>query len=392
MESILSALFWIFLALIFYAYLGYGILLYFLIKVRRWMGKKGPEFDPDFEPEVTLLVAAYNEEDFIAEKIRNSLALDYPREKLKLLFVTDGSDDRTPEIVGQFPEVRLMHEPERAGKIAAVQRAMPTVDTPITIYTDANTFLNPEAVRMMVRHYADEKVGAVSGEKRIRSREKDAAQGAGEGIYWKYESTLKRWDSELYSVVGAAGELFSVRTELHEDIPRDTIIEDFYTTMRIAEKGYRVRYEPEACATEAPSASVKEELKRKVRIAAGAMQAMWRLRGMLNPLKHGMLTFQYISHRVLRWTLAPLGLVWVFVTNLLLALMGSPFFQLLLLLQVAFYLAAWLGWRLEQRQLKVKALFVPYYFCVMNYAVFAGFFRHMKGSQSVLWERAKRGG
>jgi biofilm PGA synthesis N-glycosyltransferase PgaC len=165
MESILSALFWIFLALIFYAYLGYGILLYFLIKVRRWMGKKGPEFDPDFEPEVTLLVAAYNEEDFIAEKIRNSLALDYPREKLKLLFVTDGSDDRTPEIVGQFPEVRLMHEPERAGKIAAVQRAMPTVDTPITIYTDANTFLNPEAVRMMVRHYADEKVGAVSGEK-----------------------------------------------------------------------------------------------------------------------------------------------------------------------------------------------------------------------------------
>lgn len=355
------------------------------------MGKKPKPFDPTFLPEVTLLVAAYNEEDFIAEKIENSLALDYPKGKLKLLFVTDGSDDSTPDIIKKYDQVRLMHSPDRAGKIAAVHRAMPTVDTPITIYTDANTFLNPEAVKMIVRHYAEEKVGAVSGEKRIRSRDRDAAQGAGEGIYWKYESTLKRWDSELYSVVGAAGELFSIRTELYEEIPQDTIIEDFFTTMRIAEQGYKVRYEPQAYATEAPSASVKEELKRKVRIAAGAMQAMWRLKGLLNPLRYGMLSFQYISHRVLRWTLAPLGLLFLFVSNILLAGMGSAFFQLVLVLQIGFYLAALMGWLLERRQLKVKVLFVPYYFCVMNFAMYAGFLRYIKGSQSVMWERAKRG-
>lgn len=391
MESTFTFIFWICLAIIFYAYIGYGILLYGLIKVKRLLGFKQKAFDPEFLPEVTLLVAAYNEEDFIAEKIENSLALDYPEGKLKFLFVTDGSDDKTPDIVSTFPQVRLMDSPERAGKIAAVHRAMPTVDTPITIYTDANTFLNPEAVRMIIRHYADERVGAVSGEKRIRSRDRDAAQGAGEGIYWKYESTLKRWDSELYSVVGAAGELFSIRTELHEEIPRDTVIEDFYTTMRIAQKGYRVRYEPEAYATEAPSASVKEELKRKVRIAAGAMQAMWRLRPLLNPLRYGMLTFQYVSHRVLRWTLAPIGLLLLFLSNVALAAMGSAFFQLVLILQIGFYIAALMGWLLERRQLKVKALFVPYYFCVMNFAMYAGFLRYVRGSQSVLWERAKRG-
>ncbi len=391
MESTLVVIFWICLAVIFYAYIGYGILLYALLKVKRWMRGKDKAFDPDFVPEVTLLVAAYNEEDFIAQKIENSLALDYPKDKLKFLFVTDGSDDSTPEIISQYPEIRLMHSPERAGKIAAVHRAMPTVDSPITIYTDANTFLNPEAVRRIVRHYADLEVGAVSGEKRIRSTAKDAAQGAGEGIYWKYESTLKRWDSELYSVVGAAGELFSIRTDLHEEIPRDTVIEDFFTTMRIAQKGYRVRYEPEAYATEAPSASVKEELKRKVRIAAGAMQAMWRLRSLLNPFRYGMLSFQYISHRVLRWTLAPLGLLLLFASNVLLAAGGSVFFQFILLMQIGFYAAAVLGWLMERRQLKVKALFVPYYFCVMNYAMYAGFLRYVRGSQSVLWERAKRG-
>ena len=391
MSTLLAYSFWICLAIVFYAYIGYGILLYILVKLKRIFGGKPPAFNPDFEPEVTLMVAAFNEADFIEEKIQNSLALDYPKGKLHFLFTTDGSDDATPEIVARHPEIMLMHEDKRAGKIAAVHRAMPFVKTPITIYTDANTFLNKDAVRNIVRHYADEKVGAVSGEKRIRSLEKDAAHGAGEGIYWKYESALKRWDSALYSVVGAAGELFSIRTELHEEIPQDTVIEDFYTTMRIAQKGYKVRYEPEAYATEGPSASVKEELKRKVRIAAGAMQAISRLSALLNPFKYGILTFQYVSHRVLRWTLAPLALLIMMACNIALAASGSLFFQTVLLFHIGFYIAAYLGYLLEKRELKVKALFVPYYFCVMNYAMYAGFLRYVKGSQSVLWERAKRG-
>lgn len=392
MSTYFEITFWLCLGLLFYAYIGYGILLFILVRLKRLLGiDKQKPFNSEYLPEVTLMVAAYNEKDFIEEKIHNSLAIDYPEDKLKYLFITDGSDDGTPDLVAKYKEIKLMHEPTRAGKIAAVHRAMPHVESPITIYTDANTYLNKDVVRKIVRHYEDERVGAVAGEKRIRDKSSDAASGAGEGIYWKYESTLKKWDSELYSVVGAAGELFSIRTELHEEIPRNTVIEDFYTTMRIAQKGYRVRYEPEAYATEGPSATVKEELKRKIRIAAGGFQAIGRLAPLLNFFKYHMLTFQYVSHRVLRWTLAPLALALMFISNIALAVEGSQFYQILLLFHIGFYAAVLLGYILEKRELKVKAFFVPYYFFIMNYACYAGFFRHIKGSQSVLWERAKRG-
>ena len=213
--------------------------------------------------------------------------------------------------------------------------------------------------------------------------------GAGEGIYWKYESTLKKWDSELYSIVGAAGELFSIRTDLFEPVPADTIIEDFYLTLSIARKGYRVRYEPEASATETPSASVKEELKRKIRIAAGGLQAIARLTPLLNPFRYGVLSFQYISHRVLRWTIAPVALVILMVANILLA-SYSPFYQYLLYAQILFYLAVIIGFMLERKKIKIKAFFIPYYFFIMNYAVYMGFLRFISKKQSVLWEKAKR--
>jgi poly-beta-1,6-N-acetyl-D-glucosamine synthase len=383
-------LFWVCLALIFYSYVGYGIVLYFIIKLKRVFRPSKVVADSSYTPEVTIMVAAYNEKDYIEEKIENTLALSYPKEKFKLLVVTDGSDDGTPDLVKKYPNVTLLHQPERRGKIAAVERAMEYVDTDIVIFTDANTMLNKDVIRNMVRHYKDERVGAVAGEKRIADKEKDAANGAGEGIYWKYESTLKKWDSELYSVVGAAGELFSIRTRLFEPVPADTVIEDFYLTLRIAQNGSRVVYEPEAYAVEGPSASVGEELKRKIRIAAGGLQAIVRLSALLNPFKYGILTFQYVSHRVLRWTLAPAALLLLMVSNIMLAMLGSPFFQALLALHILFYVAAVAGKVCESRQLKIKALFVPYYFMIMNYAVYMGFFRYVRGSQSVLWEKAKR--
>ncbi|WP_316928886.1 glycosyltransferase family 2 protein [Nafulsella turpanensis] len=350
--------------------------------------KKQP--DKVYTPTVTLLVAAYNEELDIEQKIKNSLALEYPEDKLQLLFITDGSNDRTPEIVAKHPGVQLLHQPERKGKIAAVARAMPLVTSEITIYTDANTMLNKEAIQKIVRHYQRPEVGAVAGEKQVVSPEQDAAAGAGEGFYWKYESTLKRWDSELHTVVGAAGELFSIRTSLFEHVPADTLIEDFYMTLRIAQRGYRVVYEPEARAVEPPSADSREELKRKVRIAAGGIQAIVRLKALLNPFRYGMLSFQYISHRVLRWTLAPLALLILLFCNIGLALQGLFLYQLLLAGQLLFYACALAGYWLESRKLKVKVFFIPYYFFLMNYAVYAGFFRYLRGRQSVLWERAKR--
>jgi biofilm PGA synthesis N-glycosyltransferase PgaC len=386
-------IFWLSLFIVFYTFMGYGIFLYFLIKVKRYFKGKPTIISPinDLLPNCTLVVAAYNEELFIEEKIINSLQLKYPPGKLKLLFVTDGSTDRTAEIISGYPQIRLLHQDGRAGKIAAVHRAMEYVDTEIVVFTDANTFLNPEAITRICRHYTDETVGAVAGEKRVQINENADASAAGEGFYWKYESTLKKWDSELYSVVGAAGELFSVRRSLYQDVPADTVLDDFMISMLIATKGFRIIYEPEAYAIETASENVSEELKRKIRIAAGGMQSILRLKSLFNPFKYPVLSFQYISHRVLRWTVTPFLLILVFAFNIMIALEpGQTFYMAILFAQVLFYLLAILGFIMEKRHIRIKVLFIPYYFCVMNYAVLMGIIRYFTTKQSAVWEKVQR--
>lgn len=382
-------LFWLSLAILFYTYFGYGIALWIWFKFfqREEPYKPGFQNQEDL-PALTLLIAAYNEADFLVEKIENCFKLQYPEDKWHIYFVTDGSTDNSAEILAKYPNIKVFHEAERKGKLAAVERVLPFVDTPITILCDANTLLNPGALLHIADHFADAKIGAVAGEKKIRVARHDDAT-AGEGIYWKYESLLKKWDARLYSVVGAAGELFAFRTELYENLPPDTLIEDFVQSMRIVQKGHKVAYEPEAYAEEYASASIKEELKRKVRIAAGGIQAVVRLKALLNPFRYGVLSFQYISHRVLRWTLAPLAFPLLLLSNLFLA-PSSSFFQMTLLGQALFYLAALLGYLLETKRIRWKVLFVPFYFCIMNYAVFLGFFRYMRGEQGVKWDKAER--
>jgi len=384
-------LYWLSLFIVFYTFLGYGILLYVLVRLRRALkgNRVVPGLDQDF-PSLTLVVAAYNEEDLITEKIRNTLELNYPKERLHLLFITDGSSDKTPDLISRFSEIKLMHSAARNGKIHAIHRAMHEVDSEVVVFTDANTFLNKDALLLIARHYADPYVGAVSGEKRVMQDEVSDAT-AGEGFYWKYESALKKWDSELYSVVGAAGELFSVRRSLYQQVEPDTILDDFMISMLIAQKGYRIIYEPEAYASELSSDNIKEELKRKVRIAAGGIQSILRLKKLFLPFDFPLLWFQYVSHRVLRWTITPFLMILVFILNIIICFkQPGVIYWLMLAGQVSFYGAALAGWLLEKRKMKVKALFVPYYFCVMNYAVIAGINRYYKGSQSAAWEKAKR--
>lgn len=389
MEKLLVFTFWAGIFTVFYTYIGYAIVIYILFKLKKTRSVYA-DLPNEALPMVTLVVAAYNEEAFIAEKIKNTLALNYPSEKLKLLFVTDGSSDKTPDIIREFPQVQVFHENIRKGKIHAVNRVMRYVTTPITVFCDANTYLNPMAIRNLVRHYQDEKTGGVAGEKRIFKKEADNASGSGEGLYWKYESFLKEKDAAVYSIVGAAGELFSIRTSLFEPPEENMIIEDFYMSLRVVARGYRFAYEPEAYAMETASASVDEEWKRKVRICAGGFQAMNKLTCLLNPFRYGILSFQYFSHRVLRWTLAPLFLPLIFIANLVLASEGSPFYQFTMLMQVLFYLAAFAGHLLQHKTTALKFFFVPCYFAIMNAAVYAGFFRYLRGKQSVVWERAKR--
>jgi cellulose synthase/poly-beta-1,6-N-acetylglucosamine synthase-like glycosyltransferase len=284
--------------------------------------------------------------------------------------------------------VKVLFSPARRGKLHAVERVMPQVRTPVVIFSDANTLLPENALLDLVSPFADAKVGAVAGEKRVASNAQAAGQG--EGAYWKYESALKRWDAMLSSAMGAAGELFAIRTALFQPVPSDTLIEDFVQSMQVVAQGYRLAYAPEAYALETASASVEEEMKRKVRIAAGGIQASYRLRGLLNPFKYGWVSWQLLSHRVLRWTLAPLALPIILISNVLLLSPKIDIYALSLFMQLAAYQLAFMGWMARNRQVKIKAFFVPFYFAMMNVCVYKGALRLIRKKQSVVWEKAER--
>jgi len=389
----LALIFWISLFIVFYTYLGYGILLYLMVKIKELFVKPHIyELSGENLPEVTLLIAAYNEEDIVDEKMANTRAQDYPADRLKIVWVTDGSTDSTNQKLSGYENIVLLFDPERGGKTSALNRAISFVKTNLVIFTDANTMLNKEAVMEIVRAFSDPKIGCVAGEKRIASKSKDRASSGGEGIYWKYESTLKALDSRLHTAVGAAGELFAIRTELFEIMEPDTLLDDFILSMRIAQRGYKIEYCNNAYAMENGSYSMSEEKKRKVRIAAGGIQSVYRLRGLLNFFRYPMLSFQYISHRVLRWTITPLLLFLLFPLNVcIIAAGGSLLYTLFLILQVMFYLLAFLGKGSEDKKLRNKILFVPYYFLFMNLNVIKGFIYLIKKQRGDgTWEKAKR--
>lgn len=382
--------FWASFSIVFYAFLGYGIVLYIMVRIKRFANPVLKNTTAPFEPAVTLVIPCFNEVDILAGKIANCKQLEYPSEKLTIVFITDGSTDKSEKLLRTWPEIEVLHEDRRAGKTAAENRAMKFVKTPFVIFSDANTMLNKAAVRNIVQHFADDKVGCVSGEKRIINDKADSASAAGEGIYWKYESLLKKLDSELYSAVGAAGELVAFRTSLYQDLPEDTLLDDFMQSMQIAAAGYKIVYEPEAYAVETASTNVLEELKRKVRICAGGWQSISRLSGKLSFRTTPLLFFQYVSHRVLRWTITPFLLIAMFILNIWMGMDGNEFYQLLMAAQVIFYSAALVGFALENRKLRFKPVFVPYYFCIMNYAVLAGLQRFLSGGQKATWDKAAR--
>lgn len=392
MIQFLQYAFWVAIFIVFYTFIGYGILLYFLVKIKEKRYPVRPLSLPTPLPEVTLLIAAYNEEKIVKTKMENCNALDYDKSKLHIVWVTDGSNDSTNTKLASYPEVSVLFSPERKGKTAALNRAMPFITTPYTIFTDANTMLNTGAIREIVACFSDPKTGCVAGEKRIEVKDKDNAASGGEGFYWRYESKLKAWDSRLYSAVGAAGELFAIRTELFETMPEDTLLDDFILSLRIAMKGYKITYRDTAYAIESGSENISEEQKRKVRIAAGGLQSIQRLSSLLNPFRYGILSFQYISHRVLRWSITPILLFLLFPVNIAIVLTThfSPLYTVILALQIFFYCLAWAGALLAKKQIKIKILFIPYYFTFMNLNVLKAFFYLKKHKGKGTWEKANR--
>ena len=390
----LKILFWAMLLIVFYTYLGYGILLYLIIRLKRFFkGKPLKTVLPSDEelPTMTLMICAYNEEEVVAEKMANTLALNYPRDKFRIMWVTDGSNDRTNELLKAYPKVDIVFSPERRGKTAALKHGLRELKTRYVAFTDANTMINPDALREIARLFMDPTVGCVSGEKRVAARKEGEMAAEGEGLYWRYESTLKKWDSELYSAMGAAGELYAVDPTLVREVPDEALLDDFMMSMYIVQAGRRIAYTPDAYALEYGSANLAEESKRKRRIAAGGLQSIWWLRKMLNPLRQPLVAFQYISHRVLRWSITPIALVILAIVNIILVWMGAGMiYTVMLVLQAAFYLAAFLGWMLNKCGHRNKLLYTAYYFLFMNLNVFQGMAYLKSHSNSGAWEKAKR--
>jgi len=390
--------FWISGFIIFYTFGGYGIFLFFFLKIKNLIGlsKTIPEISSrENLPDVCLIIAAYNEKDYVDQKIKNSLSLDYPPEKLTIVWVNDGSDDGTPELVSKYPEITLLHNPQRSGKIEGMNRGVEFSAAPILLFSDANTMLSSNSLMALIRHFQDNTVGCVAGEKQFYKDENQPVAAVGEGFYWKIESWLKQLDYQFYSTIGATGELFAIRRELYQRVEPDTLLDDFMISMRTALQGFRVAYEPTAIAIEHGSSNVKEELKRKVRIAAGCYQSMFRLKKLLNPFFHFKLFFQYVSHKILRWTLAPLALILLLASSIFIVtgqenLQPISMYSVLLILQVIFYGLVLFGYLTQNHPIRIRFIYTPFYFTAMNYAMFKGFFRFLKGKQTVLWEKAQR--
>jgi poly-beta-1,6-N-acetyl-D-glucosamine synthase len=385
-----KALLWISCLIVFYNYAGYALIVFLLNLLR---GKKRRISQGDSLHSISFIVAAYNEEDCIEKKIKNSFQQTYPTGKIEFIFITDGSTDSTPNIIGKYPSIRLLHSNERTGKSAAINRAVKNAHNEILVFSDANTILNPDACLYISQHYLDQSVGGVAGEKKVILAKTEQGQDAAssEGIYWKYESILKKLDSDFHTVVGAAGELFSVRKALYQSVPSAVILDDFIISMKIALQGFRIVYEPRAFAMELPSFSIEDEKKRKVRIAAGGFQSITMLTEALFFWKHPKLSFLYVSHRVLRWTLSPVCLVLALLSNVILAIFSPvPIYKILFFAQALFYLSAFLYSAFPVLGKKISILKLPYYFTFMNISVFEGFFKFIQKKQSAAWEKAKR--
>ena len=367
-------IFWLAVGTIIYTFLGYPLLVTLIGRFR-----ERPVLKADITPELTLLIPAYNEEKVIAAKIENSLALDYPADSVHIAVVADGSDDDTVAIAGRFERVQLFHQPERLGKVAAVNRVMASLKGDIVVFTDANTMLNPESLRVLVRSFADPQVAGVAGEKCVT--------GGGEGLYWRYESYLKRCDSRLSSVMGAAGEFFAVRRELYRPPPTGALIEDFVASMRLVGDGWRVIYEPEAVATEEPLETLAADWGRRTRIGAGGFQSIVMLIDLLHP-RYGMVAWQYFSHRVLRWAVTPLLLPIVFFLNL--ALSRQSLYRLFMVGQMVFYGSGLLGYLQATRGRRRGLPYIVFYFCFTNLAVLAGLWRYVTGRQPGTWEKTRQ--
>jgi cellulose synthase/poly-beta-1,6-N-acetylglucosamine synthase-like glycosyltransferase len=373
-----EVLFWASLAAIVYHYCGYPLTLLFL----GWIRKREPVRAADITPSVSLIISAYNEEAVIRRKIENALSLDYPADKLEIVVASDGSTDKTCDITREYARrgVVLYHSLERRGKNGALNGVAPFVKGEILVFTDANGMFRPDALRELVRPFADPGVGCVCGELIYQNPNQNLV-AEGYNHYWRYDQWLKKLETRLDSLLGANGSIFAVRSELNEWLdPR--VSNDMVLPIKVAARGYAVLYVPEAISVESGSAGEQEELRRRSRIVArGLLGTVFLLPDLIRKGKV-LLLLQLVSRKLLRYVF-PLLLATLFLSN---CFLSGPFYRLTLVGQIIPYLLVPLGYYLSRQGKKVRFLSLPYYFCVGNLAALKGLIKVLSFQELATWE------
>lgn len=395
--KIFGMLFWFCMLFIVYVYVGYPLILALLAHLRR-----KPAIYPPITPQVSILIAAYNEQNVIATKLENTLALHYPKECIQIVVAADGSEDQTPEIVQTFTGqgVELSYDARRRGKMAAINRALPRLQHEILVFSDANNLYAREALRELVKPFAAPKIGAVTGSKIIL--EDQDAHAKADGMYWKYESWIKKNETRLGSCTGVAGEILAIRRSLYQPPPDHVINDDFFIGMGVLRQGYRLVYAPAAHSYERSSLTEKDEAMRRSRIVAGRYQAML-MSGNILPWRHPMLVWQIVSHKFMR-PLVPLMMIVAFLVtvaaciwspaarNLPWLYLAPPYNTIFLVAELLIGLLAVFGSSLKDKGLLGKMLYLPTFLVNSNMAAILGLYSFFTGKQTSLWRRARRRG
>lgn len=380
----IEIVFWILVTTIVYVYAGYPIILAAIVKVA---ARRDVVLPSDVKPSVTLVISAFNEADCIADKLENSLALDYPKDKLDILVISDASDDGTDEIVNGFTDrgVRLLRMEDRGGKTVGLNAAVENSESDIVVFSDANAMYQVEAITRMTDRFADEQIGAVIGESTYTAPETDS--GRSETAYWDYEVWIKALESQLGSVVGGDGAIYAVRRSLYTPMHSEAL-SDFVNPLQVVRAGFRCVYEPTAISYEESAEDFHKEYRRKVRIVNRAWNAMLSLKEMLNPMRYGWFSIKLWSHKVLRWWV-PAFMVGALVSNCFL-LDRSNIYWVTMAGQLAFYALAFVGY-LRRGDEQPVWLRIPYYFCLVNFAAAVGIFEAMTGKKYKIWTTARLG-
>ena len=374
-----AAVFFLSLAALFYVYIGYPALVWLVSRLFPKRVERG-----FFEPFVTVLITAYNEEKDIRRKLENTLQIDYPPEKLEILVASDGSTDRTDEIVREFSErgVKLFRQEGRVGKTFTQNQAVEQARGEIILFSDATTEYQPDVLRRMLPNFADETVGCVAG-KLIYVDETKSAVGKGAKSYWNYETFLKMSESRACSLIGASGCLYAVRKSAYRPMYPEAC-SDFLIATVVYEQGLRTVFEPEAVCIEETNRRADKEMKMRVRIISQTFTDLWRNRRMLNPFRSGFYAVELFSHKILRYCV-PVFLISIFVSTVVLA-SSSLVFSAILLVQIAFYASAFIGFLLEKKGFKPGFAAMPLYFVLANMASLVGFYKFLKGERYAHWE------